>query len=127
MSEFVPGELLTDSDPVEINAGREMATVTVENTGDRPVQVGSHYHFFETNPALAFDRETAYGMRLDIPAGTAIRFEPGTERDVNLVAIGGDRVVYGMGGLVDGPLDDEETRERALEHAAEQGYGGIEE
>ena len=126
MSEFVPGELLTDSDPVEINVGRETATVTVENTGDRPVQVGSHYHFFETNPALAFDRKTAYGMRLDIPAGTAIRFEPGTERDVDLVAIGGDRVVYGMGGLVNGELDDEETRERAIERAVEQGYGGFE-
>lgn len=126
MSEFVPGELLTDSDPIDINVGRKTATVTVENTGDRPVQVGSHFHFFETNPALTFDRKTTYGTRLDIPAGTAVRFEPGTERDVDLVAIGGDRVVYGMGGLVDGELDDEETREQAIERAVEQGYGGLE-
>jgi urease subunit beta len=125
MSDVVPGELLVADDQVEINAGRETAAVTVENTGDRPVQVGSHFHFFETNPALAFDRETAYGMRLDIPAGTAIRFEPGAERDVDLVAIGGRRVVYGMAGLVDGDLDDEAVRERALERAAEGEYRGI--
>lgn len=124
MSDFVPGELLADDEPVSINNGRDTAAVTAENTGDRPVQVGSHYHFFEANPALAFDRETAYGMRLDIPAGTAIRFEPGAERDVEVVAIGGNRVVYGMGGLVNGALDDEEIRNRALERAAEQGYKG---
>lgn len=126
MSGIVPGELLTDDEPVEINAGRETATVTVENTGDRPVQVGSHFHFFEANPALDFDRETAYGTSLDIPAGTAIRFEPGAERDVDLVAIGGRRIVHGMGGLVDGELDDEEVRERALERAVEMGYEGAE-
>ena len=126
MSGIVPGELLTDDEPVEINAGRETATVTVENTGDRPVQVGSHFHFFEANPALDFDRETAYGTSLDIPAGTAIRFEPGAERDVDLVAIGGRRIVHGMGGLVNGELDDEEVRERALERAVEMGYEGAE-
>lgn len=125
MSEFVPGELLTTDEAVTINEGRETATVTVENTGDRPVQVGSHYHFFETNPELDFDRETAYGMRLDIAAGTAIRFEPGTERDVDLVAIGGRREVYGMGGLVNGELDDDAVRERALERAADRGYRGV--
>ncbi|MHC3436792.1 urease subunit beta [Natrialbaceae archaeon A-gly3] len=125
MSDPVPGELLTADEPVEINAGRETATVTVENTGDRPVQVGSHYHFFETNPALEFDRETAYGTRLNIPAGTAVRFEPGVEREVELVDVGGRRVVYGMGGLVNGDLDDEETRQRALERAADAGYRGI--
>jgi urease subunit beta len=126
MCEQIPGELLTDDEPVEINAGRETATVTVENTGDRPVQVGSHFHFFETNPGLAFDRETAYGMRLNVPAGTAVRFEPGAERDVELVAIGGDRIVHGMGGLVNGPLDDEEVRNRALERAEAAGYLGAE-
>jgi len=126
VSEFTPGELLVGDEPVRINEGRDTATVTVENTGDRPVQVGSHYHFFETNPALAFDREAAYGMRLDIPAGTAIRFEPGMERDVDLVAIGGRRVVHGMAGLVDGGLDDEGVRERALERARERGYLGDE-
>ncbi|WP_254764512.1 urease subunit beta [Natrinema marinum] len=122
MSGFVPGELLPADDPVTINTGRPTATVTVENTGDRPVQVGSHFHFFEVNPGLAFDRETAYGMRLDIPAGTAIRFEPGRERDVALVAIGGDRIVHGMAGLVDGKLDDEDVKARALERARERGY-----
>ncbi len=124
MSEFTPGELVVTDDPVRINEGRDTATVTVENTGDRPVQVGSHYHFFETNPALSFDREAAYGMRLGIPAGTAIRFEPGVERDADLVAIGGRRVVHGMAGLVEGDLDDEAVRERALERARAQGYLG---
>jgi len=122
----VPGELLPAEEPVEINAGRETATVTVENTGDRPSQVGSHFHFFECNRALSFDRAAAYGMRLDIPAGTAVRFEPGCAEDVDLVAIGGDRIVRGMGGLVDGDLDDDEVRERAFERAAEAGYLGIE-
>jgi len=122
MSELVPGELLTADEPVEINADRETASVTVENTGDRPSQVGSHFHFFEANPALSFDRETAYGMRLDIPAGTAIRFEPGCEEDVDLVAFGGDRIMRGMGGLVEGSLDDDEVRQAAFERAREAGY-----
>ncbi|MGQ3413722.1 urease subunit beta [Natrinema sp. LN54] len=122
MSEFVPGELLPSDEPVTINEGRPTETVTVENTGDRPVQVGSHFHFLEVNPGLEFDREAAYGMRLDIPAGTAVRFEPGCERDVDLVDIGGDRIVRGMGGLVDGPLDDEGAKAAALERAREQGY-----
>ncbi|NUB91830.1 urease subunit beta [Haloterrigena sp. SYSU A121-1] len=122
MSEFVPGELRPAAEPVRLNEGRETATVTVENTGDRPAQVGSHFHFFEINPGLAFDRETAYGMRLDIPAGTAVRFEPGCEREVDLVAIGGDRTVYGMGGLVEGDLDDDAVKTRAMERARERGY-----
>jgi len=122
MSELVPGELLTADEPVEINADRNTASVTVENTGDRPSQVGSHFHFFEANPALDFDREAAYGMRLDIPAGTAIRFEPGCEEDVDLVAFGGNRIMRGMGGLVDGSLDDDEVREQAFERAREAGY-----
>ncbi len=122
MSDLVPGELLPADEPISINDGRETASVTVENTGDRPVQVGSHFHFFETNPGLEFDRENAYGMRLDIPAGTAVRFEPGVERDVDLVAIGGDRIVHGMGGLVQGALDDEEIKARAIERAKARGY-----
>ncbi|QLD89183.1 urease subunit beta [Natronomonas salina] len=122
MTNFVPGELLAGDDPIEINTDRETVTVSVENTGDRPVQVGSHFHFFETNPGLSFDRESAYGMRLDIPAGTAIRFEPGSERDVDLVAIAGNRIVHGMAGLVDGELDDDEVRARALERATEEDY-----
>ncbi len=125
MSDPIPGELLASDEPIEINAGRETATVTVENTGDRPVQVGSHFHFFESNPALEFDRETAYGTRLDIPAGTAVRFEPGIERDVDLVAIGGRRIVHGAGGLVNGELDDEAVRERAFDRAETRGYRGI--
>ena len=125
MSNLVPGELLPADDPIEINDGRETASIIVENTGDRPVQVGSHFHFFEANPALDFDRNTAYGMRLDIPAGTAVRFEPGNERDVELVAIGGKRIIHGMGGLVNGELDDEDVRERALERADHRGYLGV--
>lgn len=122
MSELVPGELLPADESVTINEGRETTTVTVENTGDRPVQVGSHFHFFEVNPGLAFDREDGYGMRLNIPAGTAVRFEPGVEREVDLVAIGGDRVVQGMGGLVQGDLDEDGAKERALERARAAGY-----
>jgi len=127
MSDLVPGELLPADEPIEINAGRETTAITVENTGDRPVQVGSHFHFFEVNPALDFDREAAYGMRLDIPAGTAVRFEPGREQDVDLVAYGGNRILRGMGGLVDGDLDDEAVREAALERARERGYTEAEE
>ncbi|MDJ1430483.1 urease subunit beta [Halostagnicola sp. A-GB9-2] len=126
MTSMVPGELLPASEPVPINADRATTSVTVENTGDRPVQVGSHFHFFEANPGLLFDRNEAYGYRLNIPAGTAIRFEPGCERAVDLVAIGGDRIVHGMGGLVNGPLDDAEIRRRALERAEANGYLGVE-
>ena len=102
---MIPGEMLVDDGNVEINAGRETVKVTVANSGDRPVQVGSHYHFFETNPALAFDRAATRGFRLNIPAGTAVRFEPGQERTVELVAYAGDRNVYGFRGAVMGPLD----------------------
>ncbi len=102
----VPGEVIVDDAPdVVIDAGRETRTVTVANTGDRPVQVGSHYHFHEVNPALSFDREAAYGFRLNVPAGTAVRFEPGQTRTVELVAYGGERRVYGFRGAVLGPLD----------------------
>lgn len=93
---MVPGEVLTEPGDILMNDGRETASVTVANTGDRPIQVGSHYHFFETNPALHFDRSAARGMRLDIPAGTAVRFEPGQTRDVRLVALAGKREVYGF-------------------------------
>jgi urease beta subunit len=95
---------------IEINAGRPRATIEVANTGDRAIQVGSHYHFFEVNGALRFDRDTAYGMRLDIPSGTSVRFEPGDTRSVELVAIGGDRRLFGGRGLVNGPLDGSERR-----------------
>jgi urease subunit beta len=101
-----PGEILpADAPPIELNVGRERVTVSVANTGDRAVQVGSHYHFFEVNRALAFDRLKAYGMRLDIPSGTAIRFEPGQSHTVTLVAYAGARNVFGFAGLVNGHLE----------------------
>jgi urease subunit beta len=99
-----PGEIQTQPGEIELNAGRRTVEVTVANTGDRPIQVGSHYHFYETNQALRFDRDLAYGYRLNIPAGTAVRFEPGQERSVELVELGGDRVVYGFLGKVMGKL-----------------------
>lgn len=101
---MIPGEMIPAEGEIEINAGLETVTVTVSNTGDRPVQVGSHYHFFETNPALTFDREKTRGMRLDIVAGTAVRFEPGQTRDVTLVPFAGNRNVYGFRQEVMGRL-----------------------
>ncbi|NNM00105.1 MAG: urease subunit beta [Gammaproteobacteria bacterium] len=103
---MIPGELIAAEGEIELNAGRETLTLTVANTGDRPIQVGSHYHFAETNPALSFDRAAARGCRLNVPAGTAIRFEPGQEREVELVALAGDRAVYGFRGEVMGALGD---------------------
>ncbi|TCT07556.1 urease subunit gamma [Aquabacter spiritensis] len=103
-SDDVPGEVITKAGDIVLNEGAERVLVTVANTGDRPIQVGSHYHFFETNPALAFEREKARGMRLDIAAGTAVRFEPGATREVGLVPLGGKREVYGFRGEVMGTL-----------------------
>ena len=103
---MIPGEMLVEDGEIALNAGRGTATVKVANSGDRPIQVGSHFHFFETNPALQFDREIAYGMRLNIAAGTAVRFEPGQERTVELVALGGDRKVYGFNARVMGKLKE---------------------
>ena len=101
---MIPGELLTDGSDIEINVGRRTITLVIENSGDRPVQVGSHYHFAETNPALRFDRTAARGMRLNIASGTAVRFEPGQQRTVELVDYAGDRKVYGFRGEVQGAL-----------------------
>ena len=101
---MIPGETFIQHGEIELNAGRKTVTLTVSNTGDRPIQVGSHYHFFETNPALKFDRAKARGMRLDIAAGTAVRFEPGQTREVNLVALAGKRMVYGFRQDVMGKL-----------------------
>lgn len=101
---MIPGEVIPADGDIELNAGRRVIEIEVANTGDRPVQVGSHYHFAETNPALAFDRAAARGHRLDIPAGTAIRFEPGQKRKVSLVPYVGDRTVYGFNGKVMGSL-----------------------
>ena len=105
MAPLIPGERIPEPGELELNAGRPVTTVLVANTGDRPVQVGSHFHFFETNAALAFDREATRGLRLDIPAGTAVRFEPGDSREVQLVPFAGERRIYGFNGLVNGPLD----------------------
>ncbi|MCP3708940.1 urease subunit beta [Paraburkholderia sp. CNPSo 3274] len=101
---MIPGEMLIDDGEIELNAGRETLTVKVANTGDRPVQIGSHFHFYEVNAALSFDRAAARGFRLNIAAGTAVRFEPGQERTVELVALAGERAVYGFNGQVMGPL-----------------------
>jgi urease subunit beta len=104
MSPLIPGEIFPAAGSIEINAGRERVTLAVANTGDRPIQVGSHYHFFETNNALRFDRARARGFRLDIPAGTAVRFEPGQSREVTLVKLAGSGEVYGFQGKIMGKL-----------------------
>ena len=103
---MIPGEIKVVDGEIELNTGREVRAITVANAGDRPIQVGSHYHFYETNDALKFAREQSYGFRLNIPAGTAVRFEPGQERSVELVALAGERKVYGFAGRVMGPLKD---------------------
>jgi urease subunit beta len=128
--EMNPGEYLLDdaAGPIEANAGRRTARVLVKNTGDRPIQVGSHYHFFETNRALSFHRAAAYGMRLNIPAGTAVRFEPGEGKEVELTDFAGRRVIHGFNGLVEGALDDPGIRKRAVGRARKGGFrSGVEE
>ncbi len=113
---MIPGEILVDDNaaPITANAGRATITLLVAHTGDRPIQVGSHFHFFEVNKALRFDRDAAYGMRLNIPAGTAVRFEPGESKEVAVTAFAGARIVYGANALVQGALDDDATRRQAL-------------
>jgi urease beta subunit len=118
----VPGEVLTASGDVEAFKGRETKELTVENVADRPIQVGSHCHFFESNHALKFDREQAFGFRLCIPAGTAVRFEPGEEKRVMIVALAGKRVAYGINGLTGGSLDDPQIKARALSLAGDHGF-----
>ncbi len=103
---MIVGEIITPEGDIELNAGREVITLTVGNSGDRPIQVGSHYHFFETNRALIFDRDRAKGTHLDIPAGTSVRFEPGDEKEINLVPYVGSREVYGFNALVEGKLEN---------------------
>ncbi len=119
-----PGEVITPDGEIELNAGRRSASLRVTNTGDRPVQVGSHFHFFEVNKALDFDRAAAFGMRLDMPSGTAVRFEPGESREVDLVAVGGSGEVTGFNALTDGSVDSAEVREQAIEHARTLGFKG---
>ena len=105
MDYIIPGEVITEDGYIELNSGKDVKTITVSNSGDRPVQVGSHFHFFETNKALIFQREITLGMRLDIPAGTAIRFEPGDTTEVKLVSYSGYRNAFGFNALINGPLD----------------------
>jgi urease subunit beta/urease subunit gamma/beta len=124
---MIPGEWLLSDEPVQINAGRRTLRVAVRNTGDRPIQVGSHFHFFEVNRALDFDRAATLGMRLNVPSGQAIRFEPGDERDVDLVELGGARRVVGFNGLLDGATSARWTASRALTRAAELGFSSTEE
>ena len=120
--DVIPGEILCASEPIQLNADREVKTLSVANAGDRPIQIGSHFHFFEVNRALQFDRPAAYGFRLDIPAGTAVRFEPGDTKQVTLVALGGNRFVRGLNSLVDGALDEPDVRRQALEQLRLSGF-----
>ena len=118
---MIPGEVIPSAGSITLNAGRPAVSIEVTNAGDRAIQVGSHFHFFEANRALRFNRAAAYGMRLDIPAGTAVRFEPGEAKPVQLIPIGGRRVVRGLNGLTDGPLDG--LRDTALARLRDQGFG----
>lgn len=120
---MVPGEYLFDGPDLELNADVPVVTLSVNNTGDRPIQVGSHYHFFETNRALVFDRVKAYGMRLDLPSGTSVRLEPGDVKEVRLIPYGGRRKVFGFNGLVSGRLDDPYTRQTSLQRCIDEGFG----
>jgi urease beta subunit len=120
---IIPGEILTVAGDIEVFKGRETKELAVKNIGDRPIQVGSHCHFFETNRALKFEREPAFGFRLAIPAGTAVRFEPGEEKRVTLVALSGNRLAQGVNGLTDGLLDDPKVKAKAVSLAAERGFG----
>ena len=120
---MIPGEYFISENAITANENKKTVTVTVSNTGDRPVQVGSHTHFFEANKALSFPREEAYGFHLNIPAGTSIRFEPGDSRQVELTEFGGKKIVYGLSGLVNGPLD--EKKPQALQKAKERGFKGV--
>lgn len=119
---FIPGEILPAAGALTLNAGRPTQSVVVRNTGDRPVQVGSHYHFFEANRALCFDRAAVFGCHLDIPAGTAVRFEPGEEKEVTLVPFGGQRTVLGLNGFTEGDTTDDTIRHQALRLAEERGF-----
>jgi urease beta subunit len=121
-ADVVPGEVTLGHGDIIAFDGRQTVELTIANTGDRPIQVGSHCHFFEANRALTFDREKAFGFRLQIPAGTAVRFEPGEEKRVTLVAIGGNRVAYGINGLTNGPLDDPAVKTAAFRRAADLGF-----
>ena len=116
------GEIISNGKDVILNEGRRTQELIVSNLGDRAIQVGSHYHFFEVNKALRFDREKAFGMHLDIPAGTAVRFEPGEEKKVTVVEYAGDRIMRGFNGLTNGPVEQDEVKEAAIRRAIEKGF-----
>ncbi len=122
--QVAPGQLLPAAGEIEINKGRRKVSIEVTNTGDRPVQIGSHYHFFETNRALDFDREAAYGMHLDIPAGTAVRFEPGEAKQVSLTCFGGSQMLYGLNDLTNGSAKSDDNKTRALQSARQRNFRG---
>jgi urease subunit beta len=123
---MIPGEYFIKNDRIIINEGRKITSLVVMNTGDRPVQVGSHYHFFEVNSQMAFDRQKSFGMRLNIPAGTAVRFEPGEEKNIELVSIGGEKVVYGLNNLTFGNVTDKNVKDLAIEKAKRLNFKGAE-
>lgn len=122
---IIPGEYILASEPIIANKGRKTVKLKVKNTGDRPIQVGSHTHFFEVNKALDFDRKKALGFHLNVPAGTAIRFEPGDSKTVELVELGGKKIVYGFHGLVQGSVQSEDVRVRALRNAKKKHFKGV--
>ncbi|MBZ4646038.1 MAG: urease subunit beta [Petroclostridium sp.] len=123
---MIPGEYFIKNEYITLNSGREKIAIRVSNTGDRPVQVGSHYHFFEVNKCLSFERQKAFGMRLNIPSGTAVRFEPGEEKEVELVSIGGGKIIHGLNGLTGGHLKDEEIFKNAILKIKNLGFKGAE-
>ena len=119
---MIPGEYILAEGHIECNVGRDTVIITVVNTGDRPVQVGSHFHFFEVNKQMEFDREKAFGMRLNIGAGTAVRFEPGEEKDVELVTLGGDKKAFGFSNLTNGKTNSEKAKKKALKKLAAENF-----
>ena len=120
---MIPGEYFTSNEPITANVGKSTISLSVRNTGDRPIQVGSHTHFFEVNKALEFPREQSYGFHLNVPAGTSVRFEPGETKEIELTEFGGEKIVYGFSGLVNGSL--EEKQEEAFKKAVEKGFKGM--
>ena len=122
LNKMIPGEIFFAEDEIELNAGREKKTLSVDNRGDRPIQVGSHFHFFEVNRALSFDRAAAYGFRLNIPSGTAVRFEPGDTKEITLVSLGGNRRVRGLNNLTNAALDDPEAKDSAIANARQSDF-----
>ncbi|MDP4146226.1 MAG: urease subunit beta [Bacillota bacterium] len=122
---MIPGEIITINKEIECNQGKRTEKLMVSNLGDRPIQIGSHFHFFEVNKFLEFNREAAFGMRLNIASGTAVRFEPGEEKEVELVEIGGNKKVYGLNGLTQGSVTDEKNKQQSIERAKALNFKGV--